>query len=212
MTAAELAPAILLSSFNGVLRRPWDRKRILVVRQPAPGPRRRAPLLLVGEGWLWVVYVVAALQSTAAAFSAAGRGSTAADAGAVGELVQANALNALNNRWDGSSACPLGAALLSWWGLDRRGRRRRDHVPVAAALIAPISAPARRPTRRSYRAAALLARVDRRRYASSATTGRSRCLFVVFGLMTFGGTMLDPLYVPRIRDARRGRRVVACSP
>ena len=31
MTAAELAPAILLSSFTGVFADRWDRKRILVV-------------------------------------------------------------------------------------------------------------------------------------------------------------------------------------
>ena len=203
MTAAELAPAILLSSFTGVLADRWDRKRILVVANLLQA-LVVASLLLVGEGWLWVVYVVAALQSTAAAFSQPAEAALLPTLVPVEQLVQANALNALNNRLGRFIGVPLGAALLSWWGLDAVVVVDAITFLVAAALIAPISAPARAadpevvPEQphfwREWTAGVRVVRHDR----------TIAVLFVVFGLMTFGGTMLDPLYVPWIRDVLDG--------
>jgi MFS family permease len=209
MTAAELAPAILLSSFTGVLADRWDRKRILVVANLLQA-LVVASLLLVGEGWLWVVYVVAALQSTAAAFSQPAEAALLPTLVPVDQLVQANALNALNNRLGRFLGVPLGAALLSWWGLDAVVLVDAVTFLVAAALIAPISAPARAADPhgvpeephfwREWTAGLRVVRHDR----------TIAVLFVVFGLMTFGGTMLDPLYVPWIRDVLdEGVEVVA---
>ena len=209
MTAAELAPAILLSSFTGVLADRWDRKRILVVANLLQA-LVVASLLLVGEGWLWVVYVVAALQSTAAAFSQPAEAALLPTLVPVEQLVQANALNALNNRLGRFVGVPLGAALLSWWGLDAVVVVDAVTFLVAAALIAPITAPARAADPdgvpeephfwREWTAGLRVVRHDR----------TIAVLFVVFGLMTFGGTMLDPLYVPWIRDVLdEGVEVVA---
>ena len=209
MTAAELAPAILLSSFTGVLADRWDRKRILVVANLLQA-LVVASLLLVGEGWLWVVYVVAALQSTAAAFSQPAEAALLPTLVPVEQLVQANALNALNNRLGRFVGVPLGAALLSWWGLDAVVVVDAVTFLVAAALIAPIAAPARAADPddvpeephfwREWTAGLRVVRHDR----------TIAVLFVVFGLMTFGGTMLDPLYVPWIRDVLdEGVEVVA---
>ena len=209
MTAAELAPAILLSSFTGVLADRWDRKRILVVANLLQA-LVVASLLLVGEGWLWVVYLVAALQSTAAAFSQPAEAALLPTLVPVEQLVQANALNALNNRLGRFIGVPLGAALLSWWGLDAVVVVDAVTFVVAAALIAPITAPARAadpdgvPEKphfwREWTAGLRVVRHDR----------TIAVLFVVFGLMTFGGTMLDPLYVPWIRDVLdEGVEVVA---
>jgi len=128
----------------------------------------------------------------------------------VEQLVQANALNALNNRLGRFVGVPLGAALLSWWGLDAVVLVDAVTFLVAAALIAPISAPARAADPdgvpeephfwREWTAGLRVVRRDR----------TIAVLFVVFGLMTFGGTMLDPLYVPWIRDVLdEGVEVVA---
>ena len=209
MTAAELAPAILLSSFTGVLADRWDRKRILVVANLLQA-LVVASLLLVSEGWLWVVYVVAALQSTAAAFSQPAESALLPTLVPVEELVQANALNTLNNRLGRFIGVPLGAALLSWWGLDAVVVVDAVTFLLAAALIAPITAPARASDPdgvpeephfwREWTAGLRVVRHDR----------TIAVLFVVFGLMTFGGTMLDPLYVPWIRDVLdEGVEVVA---
>jgi MFS family permease len=209
MTAAELAPAILLSSFTGVLADRWDRKRILVVANLLQA-LVVASLLLVGEGWLWVVYVVAALQSTAAAFSQPAEAALLPTLVPVEQLVQANALNTLNNRLGRFLGVPLGAALLSWWGLDAVVVVDAVTFLVAAALVAPITAPAPPADPdavpdephfwREWTAGLRVVRHDR----------TIAVLFVVFGLMTFGGTMLDPLYVPWIRDVLdEGVEVVA---
>ena len=209
MTAAELAPAILLSSFTGVLADRWDRKRILVVANLLQA-LVVASLLLVSEGWLWSVYVVAALQSTAAAFSQPAESALLPTLVPGEELVQANALNTLNNRLGRFIGVPLGAALLSWWGLDAVVVVDAVTFLLAAALIAPITAPARASDPdgvpeephfwREWTAGLRVVRHDR----------TIAVLFVVFGLMTFGGTMLDPLYVPWIRDVLdEGVEVVA---
>ena len=174
MTAAELAPAILLSSFTGVLADRWDRKRILVVANLLQA-LVVASLLLVGEGWLWVVYVVAALQSTVAAFSQPAEAALLPTLVPVEQLVQANALNTLNNRLGRFVGVPLGAALLSWWGLDAVVVVDAVTFLVAAALVAPITAPARWPTRTAYRRSRTSGASGLPACGWSATTGRSRC-------------------------------------
>ena len=199
MTAAELAPAILLSSFTGVLADRWDRKRILVVANLFQA-LAVASLLLFGEGWLWVVYVVAALQSTAAAFSQPAEAALLPTLVPVEQLVQANALNTLNNRLGRFVGVPVGAALLSWWGLDAVVVVDAVTFLVAAALIAPLTAPVRAADPngvpeephfwREWTAGLRVVRHDR----------TIAVLFAVFGLMTFGGTMLDPLTVAWVRD------------
>ena len=199
MTAAELAPAILLSSFTGVFADRWNRKHILVVANLLQAAIV-ASLLLIGEGWLWVVYVAAALQSAAAAFSQPAESALLPSLVPRELLVQANALNVLNNRLGRLTGVPLGAALLSWWGLDAVVVVDSLTFVVAAALVVPIVVPARpvvagaEPVEphfwREWTAGLRVVRDDR----------TIAVLFVVFGLMTFGGTMLDPLYVPWIRD------------
>jgi MFS family permease len=201
MTAAELVPAILLSSFTGVFADRWNRKHILVVANLAQALVVSA-LLLVGEGWLWLVYVVAALQSTAAAFSQPAESALLPSLVPREELVQANALNVLNNRLGRLAGVPLGAALLSWWGLEAVVLVDVASFLLAAALVAPIVVPARAASLdedaepeephfwREWTAGLRVVRGDR----------TIAVLFVVFGLMTFGGTMLDPLYVPWVRD------------
>ena len=117
MTAAELAPAILLTSPAGVFVDRWDRKRVLVVTNLLQAATVAA-LLLVGDGQLWVVYVVAAAQSSVAAFAGPAEAALLPTLVPRDQLVQANALNVLNNRLGRLAGVPLGAALLSWWGLE----------------------------------------------------------------------------------------------
>ncbi len=211
MIAAELAPAILLSSFTGVFADRWNRKHILVVANLAQA-LVVATLLLAGDGWLWVVYVVAALQSTAAAFSQPAEAALLPSLVPREELVQANALNALNNRLGRLSGVPLGAALYSWWGLDAVVVVDALTFVFAAALVAPIAVPASAPDPDADTDSDRYTDGDQPHFWREWTAGLRvvrddrtiAVLFVVFGLMTFGGTMLDPLYVPWIRDVLDG--------
>jgi len=205
MVAAELAPSILLSSFAGVFVDRWDRRRLLVVTNLLQALTVTA-LLLVGDGSLWVVYVVAAVQSAVASFSQPAESALLPSLVPVEELVPANALNVLNNRIGRLVGTPLGAVLLGLGGL---------HLVVvvdalsflgAAALVAAMTASAPRP--RTDRLAIDEAETAFRRFWAEWVAGLRivredrtiAMLFVVFGLMTFGGTMLDPLFVPWVRD------------
>jgi MFS family permease len=163
-----------------------------------------ATLLLVGEGWLWVVYVVAALQSAAAAFSQPAEAALLPSLVPREQLVQANALNVLNNRLGRLAGVPLGAALLSGWWLHAVVLVDVVSFLLAAALVAPIVVPDRAtPTGEPASVEPVEPHFWREWTAGLRVVRDDRTiavLFVVFGLMTFGGTMLDPLYVPWIRD------------
>ena len=207
MTVAELAPAIVLTSPAGVFVDRWDRKQVLVVTNVLQAATVAA-LLMVGEGQLWVVYVVAAAQSSVAAFAGPAESALLPTLVPRDQLVEANALNALNNRLGRLAGVPLGAALFSWWGLEVVVVVDAVTFVVAALLVVPIVAP--RPPRpddeevlgfwREWLAGVDIIRTDR----------TIAVLFVVFGLMTFGGTMLDPLHVPWVRDVLgEGVEVVA---
>ena len=87
MVAAALIPSILLSSFAGVFVDRWDRRRVLVATDLLQG-LTVAALMLVGEDQLWVVYVVAAVQSALAAGIAR-----------AGEAIDSGAAQAALDRW-----------------------------------------------------------------------------------------------------------------
>jgi MFS family permease len=205
MTAAELAPAILLTSLAGVFVDRWDRKQVLVVSNLLQAATV-ASLLLVGEGSLWVVYVVAAAQSAVSSFSMPAESALLPSLVPAELLVQANALNTLNNRLGRLTGVPLGAALFAWAGIHAVVVVDVPSFLLAAALVAPIVSPVRvgvDDESAVAEAESAVARFWREWVAGLRVVRDDRTiavLFVVFGLMTFGGTMLDPLYVPWIRD------------
>ena len=205
MVVAELAPSILLSSFAGVFVDRWDRRRLLVVTNLLQA-LAVAALLLVDDGSLWVVYVVAAAQSAVASFSQPAESALLPSLVPAEELVPANALNVLNNRIGRLVGTPLGAVLLGVGGLPAVVVVDGATFLGAAGLVAAMTASAPRPT--SDEAAIDEAETAFGRFWGEWLSGLRivredrtiAMLFVVFGLMTFGGTMLDPLFVPWVRD------------
>jgi MFS family permease len=209
MIVAELAPGILLSSIAGVFVDRWNRKRILVVTNVLEAAAIALLLLVPNGGWLGFVYIATFAQATFAAFETPAEGALLPTLVAKEELVSANALNALNNRLGRLVGLPLGGFLLAYLGL--RGVVIADCATflAAAALIAPINAPSRR--RRAVddeestgeealsRWAAFWSEwVEGLRLVRGERT--IALLFVVLGIATFGGTMLDPLYAAWVRD------------
>jgi MFS family permease len=203
MIVASLAPSVLVGSVAGVLVDRWDRRRVLVAGNLL---QAAAVVLLVAvpfEGWLWVVYAVAAAQSLVAAFSQPAESALLPTLVPEERLLAANALNALNNRIGRLAGLPLGAALYGWLGL--RGVVLVDCATfvLAALLIAPIAANRAERTGPVEDAGTAWARFWAEWRDGLRLVGRSSTialLFVVFGLMTFGGTMLDPLTVAWVRD------------
>jgi predicted MFS family arabinose efflux permease len=216
MIVAELAPGVFMGSIAGVFVDRWDRKHVLVMSNVLQAATVGALLLVTRPELLWLVYAVAAVQSVIASFSVPAEGALLPTLVRDADLVPANALNALNNRLGRLVGAPLGGLLLAAVGLHGVVVVDCASFVLAAALIAPIRGP---------RCVAVEGGTD---VALAASAGaaflhewqggmrlirRDRTLVVIFavlGLMTFGGTMLDPLNVAWVRDSLgRGAGVYA---
>ena len=207
MIVAELAPGVVMGSIAGVFVDRWDRKHVLVVSNVLQAATVAALLLVTRPELLWVVYAVAAVQSVVASFSVPAEGALLPTLVRGADLVPANALNALNNRIGRLVGAPVGGLLLAAGGL--HGVVVVDCVSflLAAALVAPIRAPRRVAVEggadAALAASAGAAFLHEWRDGMRLIRG-DRTLLVIFGvlgLMTFGGTMLDPLSVAWVRDS-----------
>jgi MFS family permease len=219
MVAAELAPGVLLGSVSGVFVDRWDRKRVLLVVNLVQAAAV-ALLLLVPHGWLWLVYVVAVVQSAVASFSMPAEGALLPTLVPDEQLVPANALNTLNNRLARLVGVPVGGIMLGTLGLEPVVLVDCASFVVAALLIAPIAAPRRaRPAQGEDGSGVALAGSAWAAFGREWIDGlrlvrRERSIAVIFGvlgLMTFGGTMLDPLYPAWVRETLGGGPTVYAS-
>jgi MFS family permease len=208
MIVATLAPSVVLGSVTGVFVDRWNRKRVLVIGNVLQAAAVSLLLLVPDGGWLGFVYLAAAAQASIAAFTNPAESALLPSLVGPDDLVQANALNALNNRIGRLAGLPLGGLLLGYLGL--RGVVIADCITflAAAALIAPIRAPRRAAVAADDEGAAEEARSAVASFLHEWLEGvrlvrRERTIavmFVVFGIMTFGGTMLDPPYPAWTRD------------
>jgi predicted MFS family arabinose efflux permease len=201
MTVAELLPGILLGSLAGVLVDRWDRRRVLVVVNLSQALVVLAlALVLAGPRLLAVVYVVAAVQSALSSFSLPAENSLLPTLVSSDELVSANALNALNNRVGRLCGLPLGPIAYAAGGLGAVAAADAGSFLMAAALVSLVRARHVVPQGEELRPPSRLLAEWRDGMALVRRDSSIRVLFVVFGLMTFGGTMLDPLFAPWVRD------------
>lgn len=197
MVAAELGPSILVGSFAGVYVDRLDRRRALVVTNALQALAVSALLVVAHGGPLWVVYAVAAGQSVLASFSQPAESALLPSLVAPEVLLAANSLTALNNRLARLVGVPLGGLLLGLLGLAPVVLADSASFLAAGLMIAAVTVPPRvRPAEPESFSGEWREglRVIRRDHAIAV-------LFGVLGLMTFGGTMLDPLYVAWVRDA-----------
>lgn len=228
MIAAELAPSILLGSVAGVFVDRWDRKRVLVVTNLLQAAAVSTLFLVPLNGWLWLVYVAAAAASVLSSFSVPAEGALLPTLVDDEQLVPANALNVLNNRIGRLTGLPLGAFLLGALGLEGVVLVDCASFLLAAALIAPIDVPPSAGAAQGQPAGVPESPgADISDDATDATSAAASAwkafwgewlaglrivrhdktiavVFFVLGLMTFGGTMLDPLTVAWVRDILGG--------
>jgi MFS family permease len=203
MIAAQLAPGIVLGSVAGVFVDRWNRVRCLVAANVLQAGAVALLLLVPHEGWLWVVFAVAAAQSVVASFSEPAESALLPTLVPGESLVQANSLNALNNRIGRLAGLPLGAWLLGAVGLQGVVLVDVASFLLAALVIAPIADPRPARVRPAASAAGAWGTFWSEWLDGLRLVRRERVLAVLFGvlgLMTFGGTMLDPLTVAWVRD------------
>jgi predicted MFS family arabinose efflux permease len=201
MIVARLAPTALLGSVAGVFVDRWSRKRVLVWTNVSQAAVVTLLLLVPGDGSLSVVFVVAAAQSVASSFSSPAESALLPALVGPDELLVANALNTLNNRIARLAGVPLGGVLLANAGLEAVVLVDVVSFAAAALLVAPIAAP---PVPRVVVQASSAWESFWREWLAGLHLVRNdrtiALLFLVLGLMTFGGTMLDPLTVAWVRD------------
>jgi predicted MFS family arabinose efflux permease len=145
-----------------------------------------------------VVFLVAAGQSVLSAFSAPAEESMLPTLLPADSLLSANALIHLSNRVGRLIGLPLGPVVYALGGLGAVVAADAATFVVAAFLVTLVRAPRLSPGAAEPQGHFF---VEWREGVALVRRTRSiGVLFVVFGLMTFGGTMLDPLYAPWVRD------------
>ncbi len=208
MVVAELLPRAVLGTVAGVFVDRWSRRRVLVVANLLQAAIVAGLALVQLDGWLWIVFVVAAAQSAVAAFAGPAENALLPALVDDADLVPANALNALNNRLARLAGLPIGGLLLAAGGIGPVVIADVISFLIAAGLLVGVRQPAKA--------------VEPRADASPASAWRSvwgewldgfrlmrrdraiRVLFVVLGIMTFGGTMLDPLTAAWVIEVLHG--------
>jgi predicted MFS family arabinose efflux permease len=210
MIAAELGPGVLVGLAAGVWVDRLDRRRLLVAANLAQALTVTALVVVVHGDRVWVVYVAAAVQSVIASFAVPAESALLPSLVSPDQLVAANALTTLNNRLARLTGVPVGGLLLGLFGLGPVVVADALSFAVAAAMVALVRTPPHVPVRRDGSVWASFGGewLDGLRLVRDDRT--VAMLFWVLGLMTFGGTMLDPLYVAWVRDIlHRGPQVYA---
>ena len=202
MVAARLLPHFVLGSVAGVYADRWDRKKIMVAASLAQAGVLLPLIWVSGGADLWIIYAISFLQTSLAIFFAPAE--TALLPKLVGEehLLQANALNALNNQIARLIGPPLGGVLLALWGLPGVVLFDSLTFVIAGLMILSIQAPGQAaapkpeapvragPGWRQFRAEWLegLNIIRQDRFVT--------WLFISVVLLNFGGTLIDPLWAP----------------
>jgi MFS family permease len=139
MFMAQAVPRIALGSVAGVFADRWDRRRTMVISDIARG---FVLLLLVAArspGQLWLIYVVAAVQSVIGQFFVPARNALIPRLIPPALLPGANALNALGGSIAGLLAPPLGGLVMAALGLDVVVLLDSASFFVAAGFVALVS-------------------------------------------------------------------------
>jgi MFS family permease len=212
MLAARVVPRIVLGSVAGVFVDRWNRRQTLIVANLllALG---LLPLLLVTSGeWLWLVYVVAFLQSAMAQLVTPALGALLPHLVHPRELIRANSLNALSNDISRLVGPALGGVLVSATGLAGVALLDSASFAVAATMAAltaldgrppraPISAVPPSSTRTAWAA------VAQQWVEGLGQVPRSRVLTVMFSFLAIsaiGEGVMGSLFAPFVSTVLGG--------
>lgn len=137
---AARAPAIVFGSVAGVFVDRWDRKRTMVVANILLAVALLPLLLVRSADWVWIVYVVSAVESTLEQFVGPAQNALIPAVVTEERLVAANSLNALSSNLARLGGPALGGVVAAVWGLWGIVLGDAVSFALAALLIAGISA------------------------------------------------------------------------
>jgi MFS family permease len=143
MFIAEIVPRLALGSVAGVFVDRWNRKRIMVITNLLLALGLLPLLLLHSITWLWVVYVVAFLESAISQFFIPAESALLPRLVDEEHLVSANSLGSLSSNAARLIGPPLGGIVAGLLGLNGVALLDAASFLVAAMLIAFIALDAR---------------------------------------------------------------------
>jgi MFS family permease len=208
-TAAYL-PMVLLGSVAGVFVDRWDRKRIMVLTNLIQAFVMLLLLLTHSSAWLWLVLLVAFVETSVAMFFGPAERALLPRLVRENQLIPANALTGLNDNIARLAGPPIGGALLGFLGLGSVAIVDSASFLIAAVLISLISVSSRPPRDQVDVTDAVVSswlRVWREWLDGLKVVRNDRliaALFVVLGVTSLGGTIIDPLYAPFVRSVLHG--------
>lgn len=118
MFIVESLPPVLLGSVAGVFADRWDRKRTMIIADVLRGGILLLLLFVRSQEWLWLVYVVAVLESSISQFFSPAKDAFLPNVVGQEHLVQANSLNAISNNLTRLIGPGIGAVALGVFGLN----------------------------------------------------------------------------------------------
>jgi len=206
MVAAELLPRLLFGSIAGVFVDRWDRKKVMVIASLSQGLVILPLFLVQSIETLWIVYVMSFIQVTFAIFFGPAENALLPLLVSEDKLIQANALNAMNNNFARLIGPPLGGALLALWGLT--GVVLFDSVTflIAGLMIFSItrSGKVTPPTQADEKPEGTPWTQFWNEWAQGIEIVRKdrivTVLFITVVMLNFGGVMIDPLGAAYIID------------
>lgn len=214
MTVIQLAPSVVLSSFAGVFVDRWNRKATLILCNLLQCGIVLLLLLVHSKSWLWTVYVVVFIQATVGNFVAPAEHALLPRLVTENELTTANSLFGINNQLARLLGPPLGGALLGLFGINPVVALDSASFLVVALMLVYLAVP-------SHHAIAELSDTTVkqtttlkqewthfwREWAQGWQIIRKKSLLltlmIVLSIMSFGGTMIDPLFPAFVKDILR---------
>jgi len=138
MFIAEMIPSLLLGSLAGVFVDRWNRKRIMVITNLLLALGLLPLLLVHSTAWLWVVYVVAFVESVLTQFFTPAESALLPLLVSEEHLGPANSLNSLNKNIARLAGPPLGGIVAGLLGLPGITLMDAATFLIAGGMIALI--------------------------------------------------------------------------
>ncbi|MDQ3399361.1 MAG: MFS transporter, partial [Deinococcota bacterium] len=214
MFMAGTLPRILLGSVAGVFVDRWERRRTMVACNLLL-ILTVLPLVLVSSiEWLWLIYLVALVQSAIGQFFSPAESAFLPTVVASKQLTAANGLNALNNNLARLIGPAVGGVVMGFLGLQWVVMVAVAAYLVAAVLIASVtvtSRPAMKAVQASYGVLKAVGKVRQEWLEGLQLVMQNRVislLFILTALTALGEGVLITLLVPFVTEVLRGEAVL----
>jgi MFS family permease len=209
MYIVETLPRILLGSLAGVFVDRWDRRRIMIVSDLGRAVVLLLLLLVHSPDHLWLIYVVAGIQSVISLFFAPALSAITPALVDEHQLVAANSLQSVSESLMRFVGPPLGGALLALVGLAGVALVDSASFLLSALMLVSIGVPSRDRTAgpRADRIGALWVQVWRE-WLDGLRLVRARptltALFVTLGLFALAGGLAAAPLIAFVREVMGG--------